>query len=94
MSLVVGLLLVDHGPWSMSLLVSVCSLVVMSFVVRSSFVLGSKWTLVNVVVIQCVIRWLLCHPSFVVGSLLVDHGPWSMSLLVSLLFAGYVIRRS
>ena len=67
----------------------------MPFVIRSAFVVGRHWTLVNVVVGQSVVRWLLCHSSFVVGSLLVDHGRWSMSLLVSVLFVGsYVIRHS
>ena len=66
----------------------------MSFVIRSWFVVGRPWTLLNVVVGQRVVDWL-CHSSLVVGSLLVDHGPWSMSLLVSVLFVGcYVIRRS
>ena len=71
-----------------------CSLVVMSFDVRSWFIVNGPWTLVNVVVGQSVVRWL-CHTSFVVGLLLVDHGRWSMSLLVSVLFVGsYVIRHS
>ena len=79
----------DRGPWSMSFLVSV---LFVGYVIRSWFVVGRPWNLVNVVVGQCVVRWL----SFVVhSSLLVDHGPWSMSLLVSVLFVGcYVIRRS
>ena len=86
-------------PWTLvSVVVGQCVgrwlLCYSSFVVRSWFVVGSKWTLVNFVVIQCVVRWLLCHLSFVVGSL-VDHGPWSMSLLLSVLFLScYVIRRS
>ena len=71
-----------------------CSLVVMSFVVSSWFVVGRPWSLVNIVVGQCLVHWLLSHSSFVVGSSLVDHGPWSMSLLFSLLFTGYVICRS
>ena len=92
MSFIVGSLLVYHAAWSMSLLVSV---LFVCYFIRSWFVVGRPWALVNVVVGQCVVRWLLCHSSFVVGSLLVDHGPWSMSLLVSVLFVGcYVIRRS
>ena len=38
-----------------------CSLVV----IRSWFVVGRPWNLVNVVVGQCVVRWL-CHLSFIV----------------------------
>ena len=72
---------------------SVCCSLVMSFVVRSWFVVDRLWSLVNVVLGQSVVHWLLCHSSLVVGSLLVDHGLWSMSLLVSVLFVGcYVIR--
>ena len=92
-SFVVGSLLVDHGSWSMSLLVSL--LFAGCYVIhRSYFVVCRSWTLVNVIVGQCVLRWL-CDSSFIVGSLLVDHGRWSMSLLVSVLFVScYVIRCS
>ena len=71
------------------------SVLFVGYVIRSWFVVGRQWTLVNAVFGQCVLRWLLCHLSFVVGSFLVDHGSCSMSLLVSVLFVGcYVIRHS
>ena len=72
-----------------------CSLVVISFVVRSWFIVDGLWSislLVSVLFVGC---YVICCSLFVVGSLLVDDGPWSMSLLVSVLLVGcYVIRRS
>ena len=51
-SFVDGSLLVDHGPWSMSLLIS---LFFVGYVISSWFVIGRPWTLVNVVVGQCLL---------------------------------------
>ena len=57
--LLVGSLLVDHGPWSMSWLVSV---LFVGYVICSSFVVGRPWTLVNVVGLLLVsVLFLACY---------------------------------
>ena len=59
---------------------SVCCSLVMSVVVRSWFIVDGPWTLVNIIVGQCVVRWLLRHLSFVVW-FIVD-GPWTLVNIV------------
>ena len=55
-----------------------CSLVVMSFVISSWFVVGRPCTLVNVVVGQCLVYLLLSHSSFVVCTWFVVGRPWTL----------------
>ena len=58
-----------------------CSLCHSSFVVRSWFVVGKPWTLVNIVVDQCFVRWLSLS-SFFVCSWFVVGRPWTLDNVV------------